>query len=338
MLTGRDLNLQFAHTIVQEVTTTCNLRCPTCRVTQSKQKPHFMGFSEFVQICHSIAPYIKQANIYNISSSESLLHPRWADMIKLVKNINPNISISIITNGMLMDDRKQTTLLALGVNAICVSIDGARKETVEKIRVGSHFETIIKNTKGFISKGGLVRTIYTIRDNNIYDLIDFVDLADDLGIWFIKCTGLITYTQDEVKHCLYSYEGLPEIDEIFKKAKEKAESKKIQFIYRPTRLVEDDGYCCLANTMYIGVNGDISPCVYFTEPTPLSLFDRTRITEPIFWGNVLEQPINQIWLSDESLGFRQGIMNGENCDLCGIKYVPACGTPKDPKKYPECGK
>src|SRR3990167_2934500 len=338
MLTQRDLTLQTAQTIVQEVTTTCNLRCPTCRVTQSNQKPYFMGFSEFTQICHNITPYIRQARVYNISSSESLLHPRCFDMIDIVKHINPNIFVSIITNGMLLDDRKQVDLLRRGIKAICVSIDGAKRETVEKIRIGSNFDTILKNIRGFISKGGMVRTIYTVRDNNIGDLVEFVGIADDLGIWLIKCTGLITYTQDDVKHGLYSWEGLPEVERVFQEAAEKAKSKKIEFTYKPTKIVADDGYCCLATTMYVGVQGDISPCVYLSEPTSLSLFDKTRKTEPMFWGNVMEKPINQIWLSDESLTFRQGIMNGDNCDLCGMKYVQACGMPKDPCKYPETGK
>ena len=327
MLTTRDISMVYAQTIVQEVTTACNLRCPTCRVTQSNQKPYFMGFSEFVQICHNIAPYIQQANIYNISSSEALLHPRCFDMIDVIRGINPKIFISIITNGMLLDENKQEELLKRGINGICVSIDGAKKETVEKIRVGSNFETIIKNTKGFISKGGMVRTIYIVRDNNIHDLLDFVDLANDLGLWRIKLTGLITYTQEDIRHCLYSWSGLPWVDEIFKKAAKKAEAQKIQFTYKPTKL-DNDGHCCLSTTMYIGVRGDISPCVYFTEPTPLSLMDKTRVTEPIFWGNVLEKNPRDIWCSDESLTFRQGIMNGENCELCGMKYVPACGMLK----------
>ena len=338
MLTRQDLDLQFVHTIVQEVTTTCNLRCPTCRVTQSNQKPYFIGFSEFTQICHNITPYLRQAKIYNISSSESLLHPRCFDMIDVVNHINPNMLISIITNGMLLDDRKQDALLRRGVNMICVSIDGAKKETTEQIRVGSNFETVIKNVKGFVSKGGMVRTIYVVRDNNIMDLLDFIDLADELGIWMIKCTGLIAYTQKDTQHCAYSYEGIPEVDSILRQAAEKAKAKKIEFTYRPTKIVEDDGFCCLSQTMYIGVHGDVSPCVYLSEPTPLSLLDKTRVTESITWGNVLEKPIQDIWLSDNSLAFRQGMVKGENCDLCGMKYVPACGMPKDPCKYPEIGK
>ena len=43
MLTKKDLALQSVSTIVQEVTTTCNLRCPTCRVTQAKMKPEWMA-------------------------------------------------------------------------------------------------------------------------------------------------------------------------------------------------------------------------------------------------------------------------------------------------------
>ncbi len=338
MLTVKDLLLQTVDTVVQEVTTTCNLRCPTCRVTQSNQPSQFMGFSEFVQICNNITPFIKQAQYYNISSSESLLHPRCFDMIDVVRHINPKIMISIITNGMLLDEGKQNELLKRGIKQICVSIDGAKKETTEKIRVGSNLTTVVNNTKSFIRKGGLVRTIYTVRDNNIDDLIDFVDLADDIGIWFIKCTGLIAYTPNDMKHALYSREGLPEVDDIFRKAKEKADSKKILFTYRPTKLEDGDGFCCLDRVMYIGIHGDVSPCVYYSEPTPLTLFDKTQVTEPISWGNVLSKPANKIWMSTESLSFRQNIMNGIGCETCGQMYVPACGRPKDPCKYPETGK
>jgi MoaA/NifB/PqqE/SkfB family radical SAM enzyme len=324
MLTTKDLSLASVDTIVIENTTYCNLKCPTCRVTQSHQVPRLMEFSKFVQIVNSLKPYIQNARVLNISSSESLLHPRIFDMIDIVKSINPRIFVSIITNGMLLDETKQKELLKRKIDNICVSIDGAKKETAESIRVGSNFETVIKNTKLFISKGGMVRTIYTVRDNNINDLLDFVDLASTIGIWFIKCTGLIAYTQEDSKHALYSLQGLPDVDRIFSEAKKKAESKGIKFTHKGTKL--EEGYCCLSRTMYVGIDGDISPCVYLSEPTSLSLLDKTRITEPVIWGNVLDK--KQIWCTDESLSFRQDLMNGLKCDLCGMKYTSACGMPK----------
>jgi len=331
MLTKRDLNLAIPDTIVMEVVSHCNLRCPTCRVTQANHKPEVMPFSKFVTMANLLTPYLRQTRVLNISSSESLLHPRIFDMIDVARAINPKLYISIITNGMLLSEDKQKELLKRGINLICVSIDGAKKETTESIRVGSHFETVIRNTKSFISKGGMVRTIYTVRDNNIGDLIDFVDLASEIGICIIKCTGLMTYRPEDVKHGLYSYEGLPSVDEIFKQAEEKAKSKGIEFSHKPTKLVENEGYCCLDRVMYVGLNGDISPCVYLSEPSPLSLFDKTRITETVIWGNVFDKPIQDIWLSNESLSFRQDLMNGtdtEPCKLCGMKYIPACGRPK----------
>lgn len=321
MLTRKDLMLADVDTIVIEVASVCNLKCPTCRVTQSKQPKKFMEFSKFIQIAHKLP--LKLARVVNISSSESLLHPDTFRIIDTIKSINPKLYVSIITNGMLLDEEKQRELLKRGINLICVSIDGARKETTEKIRPGSNFETVTRHAKQFINKGGMVRTIYVVRDNNINDLLDFVDLASDIGIHLIKCTGLISYTPEDAKHALYSWEGLHEVDTIFKKAETKAKSKGILLTYRDTKL--EHGYCCLSKTMYVGINGEISPCVYLTEPTPLTLLDKTRITEPIFWGNVLEKPIQDIWLSPESLTFRQGIMNGTNCNLCGMKYTAVCG-------------
>lgn len=327
MLTKKDLNLAVPDTIVIEILSHCNLRCPTCRVTQANHKPECMPFSRFVSIVNAIAPSLRQARVLNISSSESLLHPRIFDMIDLVRSVNPRIYFSIITNGMLLSEEKQKELLKRGMNLICVSIDGAKKETTESIRVGSNFETVIKNTKSFISKGGMVRTIYTVRDNNINDLLDFVDLCADVGIFRIKCTGLMTYRPEDVKHGLYSKEGLPEVDRILEEAQKKAWSKSIEFSYKPTKL--EEGYCCLARTMYIGLDGNVSPCVYLSEPSPLTFFNETRITEPVIWGNVLEKKMSDVWLSDESLTFRQDLMNGkDSCKLCGMKIVPACGMQK----------
>src|SRR3990167_7971929 len=96
----KQYSLIFLSTIVLEVTTTCNLKCPTCRVTQSAQPAGFMDFNNFINICQGLKPAIEMAKVFNLSSSESLLHPRTFDMIDFVKGINPQIQIAIMTNGM----------------------------------------------------------------------------------------------------------------------------------------------------------------------------------------------------------------------------------------------
>ena len=319
----KQFSLNFLQTIVLEVTTTCNLKCPTCRVTQSSQVPRFMEFNKFVEITQALKPAIQMASVFNLSSSESLLHKRTFDMIDFIKGINPKIQIAIMTNGMLLNEENQNELLKRGINSIEVSMDGATKETFESIRVGSDFELIKKNVKSFIQKGGKVRTIFVSRKNNINELIPFVDMCAELGIWRIKVTGVNTYKPEHSHLALYSYEGNDAVESILREAEAKAKQLHILLTYKPLKI--DSSACCgLSWTLYCGINGDISPCVFYSEPSPLSLMDKTRMTEKLVWGNVLKDNVLDIWRSDDSIDFRRDLMNGKNCELCGMKYGVIC--------------
>ena len=323
MISLKEYSLLMFHTITLEVTTVCNLKCPTCRVTQSGQTPRFMEFNQFANIAQALRSCICQAQIFSLMSSEPLLHKRFFDMIDFIQGINPKIQTAIVTNGMLLDDEKQNGLLQRGIISIGVSLDGATKETHESIRVGSKFETIIENTKSFIRKGGRVRTIQVSRKENIGELLDFVDMCADIGIWCIKISGLNAYKPEHVSSCLYSYEGNPEVEEIYRQAEEKAKQKHILFTYKPTKL-NPSACCTVPHTMYVGIDGDISPCVFYSEPSPLSLLDKTTMTEPIIWGNVLEEEPLRIWYSDASLQFCRKLMYGEECKACAMKYGVIC--------------
>jgi hypothetical protein len=153
--------------------------------------------------------------------------------------------------------------------------------------------------------------------------LDFVDIASDLGIWRIKISGLNTYKPEHNHLALYSYEGNPDVDSIFKQAELKARDKHILLTYKTT-VINPSACCGLSWTMYCGIHGDISPCVFYSEPSPLSLIDKTRMTEKIVWGNVLKEPVLDIWRSDDSIDFRRDLTNGKNCELCGMKYGVIC--------------
>ena len=312
----------YPTTIVSEIMTVCNLKCPTCRVTNTAEPPQFMPFERFKELAERILPVLEQARIFNLCSSEPLLHKNFFDMVDLLKSYNDMAVPTIITNAELLDDETTHKLLARGLNSICISLDGCTKETFEAIRVGSNFERVIENTRNYIKKGGNVRTIFVVQKNNVHELLDFVDLCADLGIWKIKYSGLNTYLPEHVVNGLYSYEGNPGLDELLIEAQKKAATKKIQTRIRPTKIT--DCGCGLSDTMYIGKDGDISPCVFFSEPSPLSLMGETRITEPIFWGNVFEQDVLEIWHSKESVDFRENIATREECRLCGLKYGVVC--------------
>ena len=327
MLSLKEFGLNSIVSIDLEVATFCNLKCPTCRVTQSNKKHELMNFNNFIEIAHALKPAIQTSRVFNLSPSESLLHPRTFDMIDYIKGLNPNIGFNIITNGMLLDKDRQNELLKRDIKGICVSLDGATKETFESIRVGSNFELIKQNVKSFISKGGNVRTIFVSRKNNINELLPFVNMCSELGVSKIKVTGFNAYLKEHLPLTLYSKEGRPEVDLIYKEAQKLANEKRIDFYYVSTKLNESK--CCPNwNTMFVDMYGNVSPCCFLNESSPLTLEEEIR-TKPIIWGNVLKDNPLYIWWSDPSLQFRRDLLYGKECKFCAMKYGVICDMHKD---------
>jgi len=93
---------------------------------------------------------------------------------------------NITTNGMLINDEWAEHLMR-GSNCVTVSVNAATKETHEAVNCGSDFFKVLDNIKKLISRkrsGGAAVDIvfhFTIVPENIHEIVDAIELADDLG-------------------------------------------------------------------------------------------------------------------------------------------------------------
>ncbi|MBN1586926.1 MAG: radical SAM protein [Candidatus Omnitrophica bacterium] len=69
----------------------------------------------------------------------------WDMMIECA----PQIRLRITTNGSILTPRVQEILENLTLVDLCVSIDGATKQTFEKVRRGAHFEKVVEHLDYF---------------------------------------------------------------------------------------------------------------------------------------------------------------------------------------------
>jgi len=282
----------------------------------------FIPFEQFAKLAERLQPFWNTCNVLNLCSAEPFFHKDFFKMVDLVRSYNPRIWPTIITNGMLLNDKTQNELLKRGISNICVSLDGVTKETHEAIRVGSNFDLIIKHVKEFIAKGGRVRTIQVMQKKNKHEITKMPDMCHELGIWSLKYSGINTYRPEHMDECLYSYDGVPEIDAMQIEAWRKCREYKIWIKRRPTK-IERVG-CGLASTLYIDPNGEMMPCVFFSEPQPFSMLGETRMSEPFSWGNAYTDDIQKAWRSKESWDFRKNIKDREECRLCALGYGVIC--------------
>ena len=115
-----------------------------------------------------------------------------------------------------------------------VSLDGCKKETVEKIKTGVNYDRVIRNMKLLQKHDISVRTIFVSSKDNIDELLEYVDFCADLGFESIKVNTLIPYEIKFSPFTLAREKPIEYVDNIYKEAKLRAYNKGMDFIYRRT--------------------------------------------------------------------------------------------------------
>lgn len=307
----------------------CNLRCPHCYLQAQEDTPkRFMEYALFERIIARIAPMIRKADQFNFSAVEALFHPDFFEMTKLVRSINPRLGVVINTNGMLLDEACVERLIENRLFRITVSLDGIKKSTVEDFKKGINFDKVVGNIRLLRTKGRgrfRVTSIFVAHRDNIGELLDYIDFCASLGVCAINITGFIAYRGDMLPRALYSGEGRPEIDRLFAAARNKAERFGIRLIYPPTRLTPSG--CGWGGSMYIDLEGNLSPCVFLAARTHMVLPGMAGWTEPLHWGNVLKDDPQVIWTNPAAAEFRRQLHTRRlppQCRLCATGYRVIC--------------
>ncbi|MBN2072579.1 MAG: radical SAM protein [Actinobacteria bacterium] len=137
----------FPSRIWIETTNHCNLKCRLCpnKDIPPEEKGH-MDMGLFKDIVSALSG--RPVDVYLFHRGEPLLHPRIVEMIDMLKETGAGVSIH--TNATLLDGSMAEKILATGLDLISFSFDGYTKETYEKNRVNSGYETTLENILNFL--------------------------------------------------------------------------------------------------------------------------------------------------------------------------------------------
>ncbi|MBN1902563.1 radical SAM protein [Candidatus Sumerlaeota bacterium] len=172
------------HSIWIEPTSRCNARCIHCH-------HHYKTFGTDMssEVYHKIRDILLKdvRNVTLTGYGEPLMAEIFEEMFQ--DCIERKINVRIITNGILLPKGGTLERLAKGGATICLSIDGARAETYEKIRPGIKWEKMLDilnrikmavNTHGKADGFALILHFVAMKQN-IDDLSDMVNLAHEYG-------------------------------------------------------------------------------------------------------------------------------------------------------------
>lgn len=155
----------------------CNLRCKMCSLPEMTRKKTIMDMDLFKKIIDDAAESgIKK--IWLNLFGEPLLDPLIFSRIKYAKS--KSLYAGFNSNGTLLSADKAERLLETGLDEVIFSIDGALKETYERIRVGASFNEVkanIINTIEMRNKAGYqnpaIKVHFVIQKDNFNEIAEF---------------------------------------------------------------------------------------------------------------------------------------------------------------------
>ena len=284
----------FSGRVIIEPTNVCNLRCPLCPTSKSKRVKGFLSFENFKKIVDDI-PNLKSINFG--WAGEPLLNKEVFKMVKYASS--RGIKTGISTNTVLLNQYIDEALNS-GLDNLIVCLEGASKESHERYRVGSNFESIKRNIKELcqeknkrkLNKPRVILQCLLTKYNE-HEVPKIIELAKDLGVNSLEFKTL----------SLGSSVSLAERIKRAKKFLPSAEFSRYDFKEGIPILKSKPKLCSWLHQSVILWNGDVTACCYDVEGV-------------LVVGNVFRDGgFKKVWKSEKYKKYRRKIIRKE-FDLC----------------------
>lgn len=169
------------------LTTRCNFRCAHCL----RGRPR-----ETVDFPMTLLPGLLEAawdigiQTVSLTGGEPGLHPHFDAVIDQVAA--RRFRWSLVTNGS-RPEWYESAIRRHGrrLRSIGVSIDGARAETHDALRMPGSFVKACQAVGRFKALGARVHLLYLVTASNYLEIPDFLVLAERLGVAFVRFAALI---------------------------------------------------------------------------------------------------------------------------------------------------
>lgn len=201
---------EYPSKLFVETTSRCNLKCVMCP-KQNRSGGSADGDLEpdtFAAL-KEVFPHLDALVLNGIG--EPLLNPHLENYITTAKKLMPDHGwIGFQSNGLLLNNLRATTLVAAGLDRICLSMDGVTHSTFSSIRAGGHLHDLeralsaITAAKALCSRPDLqVGVEYVVMRDNLEELPAALSWAAERGATFAIVSHLHPYNEQHLGQCAY---------------------------------------------------------------------------------------------------------------------------------------
>ncbi|MEW6229836.1 MAG: PqqD family peptide modification chaperone [Bacillota bacterium] len=299
------------------LTHSCNLRCIHCfreagpitdELTPGEWKKALDGYSR-----------LKGKGVI-ISGGEPLLRHDVLEILGMCEELN--LQAGIITNGTLLTRELCKELSRMRKVSVQISLDGATRATVDKIRGSGVFDSVIRNYRELRSSGfnGPVSFSMTIMKPTLHEIEAFAELAaaehaNAVHFPFFTASGRGNKNRESLDLSeTEKQEATCRLDRVMARAN----SLGVRFSRDCTALqalsTRRHDYCAAGVYGWsIEPNGNVTPCAGLTDHQYIAGNIRSRAFEEI----VGDSPIAR--------QFRSYRMQNSECSTCEVRFLCAGG-------------
>jgi len=229
----RDIDLVTASpidtplTLFIEPTNACNFRCSYCPTGDTAliksvgRKNKLMDFDLFCKIVNDLQAFPRKLRMVNLyKDGESLLHPKFVDMVKVLKSANVTDQIWVKTNGALLNPEYNERLANSGLDMLGISVQHVHAQGFWDIaRARVDYEKYRENILDLYNRRGRMQVSIKIADTGLSkdDIQKFFDDFSD-RCDFITVEGLHGWSASEYKDWKLgteqSFDGTPRNNKI----------------------------------------------------------------------------------------------------------------------------
>jgi len=312
-----------------EPTTACNLCCRTCIRNSWGMPSENMSPHTFNRITESLPdlPLLKQVIFSGFG--EPLSHPRLLDMVAVVRA--HGLSVTLATNGLLLNRAMSTELIRVGVERINVSVDGANSHTFQDIR-GVRLEQVSENIQIFNEMKVQLRSLrpslgleFVAMRSNVAEVQDLAKLSAHWNVSHLLVTNVLPYTEEMLAEVLYSYQPVEPTKTNYWPIKLDAwlimatdDLPRMHWgAIRRCRFVGDHG-------VVVGYDGSVAPCYPLSHNYNYYAIDgRQKQVSRYSLGNVNQMCLADIWMQEEYVRFRSDVKayHFPSCPDCDLRQT-----------------
>jgi len=288
-----------------EHTTNCNKRCIMCEHTYWNEKSERLAFEQYKEIVDQF-PKLKWINI--TGEGTGFLNPDFLKIIEYMRS--RSISVNFVDEFDFLDEEKARQLIELGVNCIWISMDGATKETYEKIKVGCDFDKALSNIRALLrikkelgSPFPVLCFRFIVNNINYKEMPKMVELVHSLGDlgegYLLEFTGLLVFK--EIENLVIGEVPPGIIEETQKRAKELG--LNISFSHLQKEKLPPIEKCTAWLEPYIMMGGYVMPCC------AVLMSNKRDFLRKYSMGNINEKNFKEIWHADRYKKFRKMVVD-----------------------------